>query len=87
MVVTHSQELSLDENLWYDDPTSVHALLQLLLHLSVHGDVTLLVADQQRSENALNVEAALESLSHHAHRCRVDHHFALFAFGVALQST
>lgn len=82
---THSQELSLDEHLRDDDAVAVHALFELLLHLSIHGDVTLFVVDEQRAEDALHLQATLISLSNHAHRRRVHHDFAVLAFRVTLK--
>jgi hypothetical protein len=84
--VTHAKELSLDKDLRDDDAIAIHPLLEFLLHLSVHGDVALLVIDEQRAQNALHLQTALECLPHHAHRRRVHHHFAVLPFRVTLQT-
>ncbi len=83
--VTHAKELSLDKDLRDDDAVAIHPLLELLLHLSVHGNVSLLVIDEQRAQNALHLQTALECLPHHAHRRRVHHHFAVLPFRITLQ--
>ena len=85
MCDTHAKELSLDKDLRDDDAIAIHALLEFLLHLSVHGHVSLLVIDEQRAQNALHLQTALECLPHDAHRRRVHHHFAVLPLRVTLR--
>ena len=83
--VTHAKELSLDKDLRNDDAVAIHPLLEFLLHLTVHGDVALLVTDEQRAQNALHLQTALVCLPHHAHRRCVHDHFAVLSLRITLQ--
>lgn len=82
---TYTEELTFNKDLRDENGITLNALFELLLHLAVHGHVTLFVSNKQRAQNTLHLEASLERFTHDTHRCRVDDDLSVLSFCVTLQ--